>query len=46
MSSSDERKHKTISTKAEIFKQLDKGEKLVNLARECGVGRATVYFSL
>jgi hypothetical protein len=35
MSSSDERNHKTLSTKAEIIKKLDKGEKLINLAKEC-----------
>jgi hypothetical protein len=27
----------------EIIKKLDKGEKLINLAEEYGVGRATIY---
>jgi hypothetical protein len=45
MSSSDKRKHKnlTLSAKAEIIKKLEKGEELINLAKECGVGRATMY---
>jgi hypothetical protein len=43
MYSSDKRKHKTWSAKAEIIKNLDKGEELVNLAKEYGVGRATIY---
>jgi hypothetical protein len=45
MSSSDKRKHKTIpvSAKAEIIKKLDIGEKLINLAKEYGVGHATIY---
>jgi hypothetical protein len=38
MSSSNKRKHKTLSAKAEIIKKLDKGEKLINLAKEYGVG--------
>jgi hypothetical protein len=44
MSSSDKRKHKTLTlgAKAEIIKKLDKGETLVNLAKEYGVGRATI----
>jgi hypothetical protein len=33
MSSSDKHKHKTLSANAEIIKKLDKGEKLVNLAK-------------
>jgi hypothetical protein len=43
MSSSDQRKHKTLCAKAEIIKKLDKGEKLINLAKECGLGPATIY---
>jgi hypothetical protein len=43
MSSSDKRKHKTLSAKAEIIKKLDKGERLINLAKESGVERATMY---
>jgi hypothetical protein len=43
ISSSDKRKHKTLSAIAEIIKKLDKGEKLINLAIEYGVGRATMY---
>jgi hypothetical protein len=43
ISSSDKHKHKTLSAKAEIIKKLDKGEKLINLAKECGVGRAMIY---
>jgi hypothetical protein len=44
MSSSDKRKHKTLtaSAKAEIIKKLDEGEKLINLAKEYGVGRDTI----
>jgi hypothetical protein len=37
MSSSDKRKHKILSAKAEIIEKLDKGEKLMNLAKEYGV---------
>jgi hypothetical protein len=40
MSNSDKRKHKTLSTKAEIIKKLIKGEKLINLAKEYDVRRA------
>jgi hypothetical protein len=45
MSSSDKHKHKTLtlSAKAEIIKKLDKGGKLINLAKEYGVGRAMIY---
>jgi hypothetical protein len=43
MSSSDNRKHKTLSAKAEIIKKLEKNWKLINLAEEYGVGRATIY---
>jgi hypothetical protein len=45
MSSSDKRKHKTLTlrAKAEITKKLDKDEKLTNLTKEYGVGRATIY---
>jgi hypothetical protein len=32
-----------LSAKAEIIKKLDKGEKLINLAEEYGVWRATIY---
>jgi hypothetical protein len=42
MSTSDKRKHKTLSAKAEIFEKLDKGEELVNVAKEYGVGRVTI----
>jgi hypothetical protein len=46
MSSSDKRKHKTLTliAKAEIINKLDKSKKLINLAKEYDVGRATVYF--
>jgi hypothetical protein len=45
MSSSDKRKHKTLtlSAKAEIITKLDKGDKLIDLSKEYGVGRATIY---
>jgi transposase len=43
MSSSDKCKHKTLSAKAEIIKKPENGEKLINLAKEYGVGRATIY---
>jgi Mor family transcriptional regulator len=45
MSSSDKPKHKTLTliAKMEIIKKLDKGEKLINLAKEYGVGPATIY---
>jgi Mor family transcriptional regulator len=43
MFSSDKPKHKTLGAKAEIMKKVDKGEKLINLAKEYGVGRATIY---
>jgi hypothetical protein len=33
-SGSDKCKHKTLIVKAEIIKKLDKGEKLINLAKE------------
>jgi Mor family transcriptional regulator len=36
------RKHKAL-TKAEIINKTEKGEKLINLAKEYGVGRATIY---
>jgi hypothetical protein len=42
MSSSDKRKHKTLSAKAEIIKNLDKDEKFTNLAEESGVGHDTI----
>jgi hypothetical protein len=42
MSSSDKRKHKTLSAEAEIMKKPDIGEKLINLAKEYD-GRATMY---
>jgi hypothetical protein len=35
MSSSGKRKHKTLSAKAEIINKRDKGEKLINLVKEC-----------
>ncbi|GJQ73224.1 hypothetical protein Trydic_g13603 [Trypoxylus dichotomus] len=39
------RKHKTLSLniKAEILRRIDKGEKLVDLAKYYGLGRATIY---
>jgi hypothetical protein len=45
MSSSDKCKHKTLTliTKVETIKKLDKGERLINLAKEYGVGHATIY---
>jgi hypothetical protein len=43
ISSSDKCKHKTLSAKAEVIKKFDKCEKLINLAKEYGVGRATLY---
>jgi hypothetical protein len=43
ISSSHKCKHKTLSAKAKIIKKLDKGEKLVNLCKEYGVGHATIY---
>jgi hypothetical protein len=39
---SDKRKHKTLSAKLDIIRKLDKGEKLIDLAKECGVGRAKI----
>jgi hypothetical protein len=44
MSSSDKRKPKTSTLKAnaDIIKNLDRGEKLINLAKDYGVGRATI----
>jgi hypothetical protein len=42
MSSSDKRKHKTLDAKAGKIKKIDRGEKLINLAKEHGVGRATI----
>jgi hypothetical protein len=47
MSSSDNRKHKTLnlSATAEIITKFDKPEKLVNLAEDSGVGHATIFFS-
>jgi hypothetical protein len=39
MYSSDKHKHKAFSAKVEIIKKLDKGEKLINLAKAYGVGR-------
>jgi hypothetical protein len=43
--SSDKRKHQTstLSAKAEIIKKLDKGEQLINSAKEYSAGRATMY---
>jgi hypothetical protein len=41
--SSDKRKLKTLSAKAEVIKKLDEGKTIFNLAKEHGVGRATVY---
>jgi hypothetical protein len=41
MCTSDKRKHKNLSAKAEKIKKLDKDEKRINLAKEYGVGRAT-----
>jgi Mor family transcriptional regulator len=41
MYSSD--KHKAFSAKVEIIKKLDKGEKLINLAKAYGVRHATIY---
>jgi Mor family transcriptional regulator len=43
MPSSDKRKQQTLIAKAEIIKKLDRGGKLINLAKEYGVGRATIY---
>jgi hypothetical protein len=45
MSSADNRKHKTLnlSATAEIITNLDKSEKLINLAKDSGVGHATIY---
>jgi Mor family transcriptional regulator len=45
MSNSDKRKHTTLtlSVNAEIIKKLDKGEKFINLDKEYGVGRDTIY---
>jgi hypothetical protein len=45
MSSYDKLKHKnlTLCAKVEIIKKLDKDEKLINLAKEDGVGCATMY---
>jgi Mor family transcriptional regulator len=43
MSSSDKGKYETLSAKAEIVRKFDKGEKLMNFAKEYGVGRATIY---
>jgi hypothetical protein len=43
MCSSDKRKHKTLSAKAEIIKKLDKDEELINMAKEYGIGHATIY---
>jgi hypothetical protein len=43
MSSSDKCKHKTLSAKVEIIKKLGKVEKLINLAKDYGVGHATIY---
>jgi hypothetical protein len=45
MSSSNKRKHKTLtlSAKTETIKKLGKGEKLINLAKEYGIGRAMIY---
>jgi hypothetical protein len=45
MSSSEKHKHKTLtlSAKMEIIKKLDKDEKLINLAKQYGVGHATIY---
>jgi hypothetical protein len=42
MSSSDKCKHKTLSAKADIIKEFDKVEKLINLAKKCGVGHAMI----
>jgi hypothetical protein len=36
---------KLLSAKAEIMKKLDKGEKLINLAKEYGVVCAMIFFS-
>jgi hypothetical protein len=43
MSNSDKHKHKTLSAKAEIIKKLDKGEKLINLAKKYVVGHTMIY---
>jgi hypothetical protein len=44
MYSSDKPKHKTLTlnAKADIIKKLNKGEKLINLAKEYGVGHAMI----
>jgi hypothetical protein len=42
MSSTDKRNHKTVSAKVEKMEKLDKGEKLINLAKDYGVERATI----
>jgi hypothetical protein len=39
LSISDKRKHTTLHAKAKIIKKFDKGEKLINFAKVCGVGR-------
>jgi hypothetical protein len=43
MSGSDKSKHKTLNANAEIIKKLDKGGEPINLAKEYGVGHATMY---
>jgi hypothetical protein len=43
MSGFVKRKHKTLCAKAEINKKLNKGQKRINLTKEYGVGRATLY---
>jgi hypothetical protein len=47
MSSFDKGEHRnlTLSAKAIIIKKLDKGEKLINMAKKYDVGRATIYDS-
>lgn len=42
---SNKRKHKTLdlNNKMEILKKLDSGENMCKLAKEYGVGRATIY---
>jgi hypothetical protein len=45
MSSSDKRKHKISSAKAEIIKQLDKVEEFINLAKGYGIKKLRYMLS-
>jgi hypothetical protein len=44
MYSSDRRKHKTLSAKAEAIKKLDKGGNLINLSKKYSVGYSCVVW--